>query len=166
MGLADYISSNPFAKTKKVSTYDHHFLLATISKIRGSFKHLIRHKTRTVQKFKRTLKLHSPSYSSSQSTAPQIPTLIQNDAQFCIKPVALQSLCCKRLLPLVPQLTSKNKTLNLHLGIPIASQMPSKILKPQIITNNSPLHKLHSINKFVANMLQKSNKMNMNNLNN
>ena len=43
-GLVDYISRNPFAKTKKVSTYDEKFLAATIFKIRDSVKHLIRNR--------------------------------------------------------------------------------------------------------------------------
>ena len=34
--------------------------------------------------------------------------------------------------------------------------MPSKILQSQIVPNNTSLHKSHSINKFVANALQKS----------
>ena len=33
--------------------------------------------------------------------------------------------------------------------------MPSNILKPQIVPNNPSLHKSHSMNKFVANALQK-----------
>ena len=35
-------------------------------------------------------------------------------------------------------------------------QMPSNILKPQIASNNPPLHKSHSINNFAANALRKS----------
>ena len=46
--------------------------------------------------------------------------------------------------------------MNPHLNIPFASQIPSEILKPQIVPNNPSLHKSHSINKFVANALQKS----------
>ena len=34
MGLVDYISRNPFDRAKKISTYDKHFVVATISKIR------------------------------------------------------------------------------------------------------------------------------------
>ena len=41
MGHADYISRNLFAKANKVSSYDEHFVVATISKIRDSFKHVI-----------------------------------------------------------------------------------------------------------------------------
>ena len=36
LGLVDYISRNPFAKAKKVSVYDEHFVVATISKSRDS----------------------------------------------------------------------------------------------------------------------------------
>ena len=47
MGLVDYISRNPFARAKKISTYDKHFVVATISKIRDSMKHLIVNKETT-----------------------------------------------------------------------------------------------------------------------
>ena len=88
--------------------------------------------------------------------APQIPTLIQKNSQVHIKPVALHSLHCHRLLTLAPQLTHHNSTVNQHLNIPFASQIPSKILQQQIVPNNPTLHKSHSINKFVANALHKS----------
>ena len=38
MGLVDYISRNPYARAKKISTYDEHFVVATISKILDSMK--------------------------------------------------------------------------------------------------------------------------------
>ena len=65
-------------------------------------------------------------------------------------------LHCKRLLPPAPQLTHQNSTVNPHLNIPFASQMPSKILKLQFVSNKPSLHKSHSINKIVANKLQNS----------
>ena len=79
--------------------------------------------------------------------------LIHNNSQVHIKPVALQSLHCKRLLPLAPQLTH-NSTVNPHFNKPFALQMPAKILRPQIVALNQSLHKSHS--KFVPNALQKS----------
>ena len=157
MGLVDYISRNSNAKAKKASTYDKHFAVATIFEICDSLKHLIRNKRNTIRKFNSILKLHSTYYSSNRPIAPQIPTLLRNNLQFHTKPVALQSLHCIRLLTLGPHLKSKNSTINPHLNIPFPSQMPSKILKPKIVPNNTPLHKSHSINKFVANVLQKSN---------
>ena len=42
MGLVNYISRKPFARAKKISTYDEHFVVATISKIRNPMKHLIK----------------------------------------------------------------------------------------------------------------------------
>ena len=74
MGLVYYISRNPFARAKKVSTYDEHFVVATLSETRNSTKHLIKNKQNTIQKFNRILKLHSPSSHSKQSIAPQIHT--------------------------------------------------------------------------------------------
>ena len=77
MRLVDYISRNPLARAKKVSTYDEHFVVATISKIRNSRKHLIKNKRNTLQKFNSILKLHSPSsYSKLQSPRKCIPHLI------------------------------------------------------------------------------------------
>ena len=60
MGLVDYTSGNPLARVKKISTYDEHFVVATICKIRNSVKHLIKSKQNTLHKFKSILKLHSP----------------------------------------------------------------------------------------------------------
>ena len=51
MGLVDYISRNPFARATKISTYDEQFVLATISKIRDSMKHLITFKQNATKKF-------------------------------------------------------------------------------------------------------------------
>ena len=59
MGIVDYISRNLFAKANKIfSAYHEHFVVATIPKIRNRFKHLIRNKSQTVQKFNRKIKLH------------------------------------------------------------------------------------------------------------
>ena len=51
MGLVEYMSRNPFARAKKVSTYDEHFVVATTSKLRNSIKHLIKNKRNKKQKF-------------------------------------------------------------------------------------------------------------------
>ena len=64
MGLVDYISRIRFARAKKISTYDEHFVVATISIIRNSMKHIIENKQNTIQKFNSILKLHSPSSHS------------------------------------------------------------------------------------------------------
>ena len=69
MGLVDYISRNSFNKAKKFSSYDEHLLVATQTKIRDSFKHLIQNKTRTVQKLNDILKLHLPSLINSANRA-------------------------------------------------------------------------------------------------
>ena len=49
MGFVDYLFRNPFAKTEIVSSYEEHFVVATISKIQNSFKHLIKHKLQTLR---------------------------------------------------------------------------------------------------------------------
>ena len=156
MGLVDYISRNPFAKAKNVSAYNENFVVATISKIRDSFKHLIQNKRHIVQKFNRILKLHSPSYSANRLIALQIPTLIRNNPKFCIKKVALKLSHYNTLLTFASQLATKSKVINPHLNMSIAPQMPSQNLKPQFALKNLPLHKSHSINKFATNALQKS----------
>ena len=92
IGLVDYISRNPFARAKKVSSYDEHFVKATISKTRNSMKHLIKNKQNTLQKFNSILKLHSPSSHSKQSIAPQMHTPLYTNSQIIIKPNAPQSL--------------------------------------------------------------------------
>ena len=61
MGLVDYISRNPFARAKKISTYDEHFVVATISKIRDSMKLFITNRQTTTTKFINILKLNLPS---------------------------------------------------------------------------------------------------------
>ena len=56
MGLVDYISRNPYARAKKISTYDEHFVVATISTIRNSMKDLIINKKNATKKFNSILK--------------------------------------------------------------------------------------------------------------
>ena len=90
MGVVDYISRNLFARAKKVSTDDEHFLVATIPKIRNSMKDLIKNKRNTLQKFNSILKLHSPSSYSKQSIAPQMHTSLNTNSQISIIPVAPQ----------------------------------------------------------------------------
>ena len=58
MGLEDYLSRNPFAQARKVSTIDEHFVVATIYKNRDSMKHLIPNKQNTTQKINSILKVH------------------------------------------------------------------------------------------------------------
>ena len=50
MGLVDYISRTPFARAKKISIYDEHFVVATMSKIRDSMKHLTTNKQNATKK--------------------------------------------------------------------------------------------------------------------
>ena len=151
MGIVDYISRNPFAKAKEISAYDKHFVVATISIIRVSFKHLIRNKLHTVQKFNRILKLHSPSYPANRLIAPQKLTLIRNISKFCIEQIALQPSHYNTLLPLASQLAPKRKIINPHLDMSIAPRMSSQNLKLQFALNNLPLHKSDSIDKFATN---------------
>ena len=61
MGLVDYISQNPFARAKKISVYDEHVVVATISKIRHSFKHFIQPKSSVLQKLNNIIKQNSPN---------------------------------------------------------------------------------------------------------
>ena len=119
-GLVDYISRNSFTKAKKFSACDKYFVVETISKVRNSFKQLIRNKMHTVQKFNRILKLHLPSYPANRLIAPQIPTIIQKNSQIRIKPVAIQSSHSNTLLPVASQLTPKNEIINPHLKMSIA----------------------------------------------
>ena len=90
IGLVEYISRNPFAKAKKTSSYDEHFVVATISKTRDFFKRLIKHKLQTVKKLNGFLKLHSPSILSNRLIVPQKPSLIHNNPQHRIKAIASQ----------------------------------------------------------------------------
>ena len=73
MGLVDNVSRNLFAKAKKGSAYDKHFVVATISKTRDSLKQLLQNKMQTVQKLKIIIKLNSPSNSANRLFAPQVP---------------------------------------------------------------------------------------------
>ena len=156
MGLVDYISRNPFAETKKVSTYDEHFVVATISRIRDSMKHLIQNKQITTQDFNSILKVHLPTYHSNQLIATQMPTSFNYNPQFNTKSAASQSLNCRKLLPFAPQLTLSNSTVNPYLITLFASQMLFKIANSQFVPNNSTANNSHSINKFTAKALQKS----------
>ena len=77
MGLVDYISQNPVTKAKKISSYDEDFVVATISKIQDSCKHLIEHKLLTIHKLNSILKSNSPIPKPIKQIA-QRTTIIEN----------------------------------------------------------------------------------------
>ena len=154
IGLVDYISSKLFAKPKKISRYDQHFVIAKKSKIFD--ENLFQNKQNTIQKLNDILKLHSPSYHSNQLIAPQMPTSINDNSQFNNKPVASESLHCRKLLPFATQLTLSNSNVSPYLNTPLASQMPSKISNSQFVPNNLTSNNSHFVNKFTAKALQKS----------
>ena len=157
MGLVDYISRNPFAKAEKVSTYDEHFVVATISKIRNSMKHLVRDKQNTIQNLNSILKLKSPSSKLNQLIAPLMHISLNINSQFSTKPVASKSLQYSKKLSFAPQLTLSNSIVNPPLNIPFASQMPLQNTKSEIAQNNFTTNNSHSINKFAAKAVQNSN---------
>ena len=101
MGLVDYISRNPFARAKKISTYDEHFVVATISKIRDSMKSLIINKQKTTKKFSSILMSILPSQKLKQPFAPRLPTLLNIKSPNCNEAFASQLTPS----PFVPQLT-------------------------------------------------------------
>ena len=156
MGLVDYISRNPFAKAKKIFTYDEHFVVATISKIRDSMKHLITNKQIAHKKFSSILKPHLPSHKLKRPFAPQLHTSLNTSSQISKEAFATQSLPSPLKAPFVTQLTLTNSKINPHLKQPFASQMPPKVIKSQFAPNNCKVNISHSINKFAAKEVQMS----------
>ena len=90
MGLVDYISRNPFARAKNISTYDEHFVVATISKIRDSMKHLIVNKQTATKKFKSILKSNLPVQKVKRPFAPRLPTPLSVNSPNCKEAFASQ----------------------------------------------------------------------------
>ena len=156
MGLVHYISRNPFARAKKLSTCDERFFVATISKIRDSMKHLITNKQNAIKKFNSILKSHLPSHKSKRPFAPQLPTLLNNNSHVRNKAFASQSLALPPKAPFATQLTLTNSKINQHFKHPFASQMPLKVTKLQFAPNNCKVNNSHSINKFAAKDAQMS----------
>ena len=150
IGLVDYISRNPFARAKKISTYDEKFVVATISKIRDSMKHLITNKQNITKKINSILKSHLPSHNLKQPFAPQLPTLLNTNSHIRNKAFALQSLPLPPKAPFATQLTLTNSKINQHFKHPFASQMPLKVTKLQFAPNNCKVTNSHSINKYAA----------------
>ena len=140
MGLVDYISRNPFARAKKISTYYEHFVVATISKIRNSMKSLIKNKQNALQKLNSILKLHSPSFPLKEPFAPQMHTPLNTNSQICSKPLASQLLSPQKKVPFASQLTPSNSTINPHLIYPFASQIPLKVKKSHFALNNCKMN--------------------------
>ena len=153
MRLEDYISRSPFAKAKKDSSYDAHFVVATISKIRDCFKHLIQNNLQTVKKLNGILKLHSSPQSPNKLIAPQIPSLVNNNSQLWITAGASQSPYQINSSTLALQLAYKNKAINPHLKLPFASRIPRQNSSPQFEVKNLPIDKSQSNKKFSANTL-------------
>ena len=156
MGLVDYISRNPYARAKKISTYDEHSVVATISKIRDSMKHLITNKQNATKKFNSILKSNLPSHKLKRPFAPQPPTLLNTNSHIRNKAFASQSLPLPPKTPFATQLTLTNSKINQHFKHPFASQMPLKVTKLQFAPNNCKVNNSHSINKFAAKEMQMS----------
>ena len=150
MGLVDFISRNPFARAKKISTYDEHFVVATISKIRDSMKHLIINKQTATKKFKSILKSNLPLQKVKRPFAPRLPTSLSVNSPNCKEAFASQITTSPLKTPFVPQLTLPNSKINSHFEHPFASQMPLKVTKLQFALNNRKVNNSHSINKFAA----------------
>ena len=156
MGLVDYISRNPFARAKKISTYDEHFVVATISKIRDSMKHLILNKQTATQKFKSILKSNLPLQKLKRPFAPQLPTSLSVNSPNCKEAFASRLTTSQLKTPFVPQLTLPNSKINSHSEQPFASQMPLKVTKLQFALHNRKVNNSHSLNKFAAKEVQMS----------
>ena len=88
MGLVDYISRNPFARAKKISTYGEHFVVATISKIRNSMKHLIINKQTATKKFQSILKSDLPKLKVTRPFASRLTTSQSDNSPNCKKAFA------------------------------------------------------------------------------
>ena len=68
-------------------------------------EHLIQKKHNSKQKLNSIIKIHLLTYHSNQLSAPQMPTSLNYNPQFITKPLASQSLHCRKLLPFTPQIT-------------------------------------------------------------
>ena len=158
MGLVDYISISrkPFARAKKIATYDEHFVVATISKTRNSMKHLIKNKQKALQKFNSILKLHSPSFHPKHSFAQQMHTPLNTNSQISTKPLASQLLLSQTKVPFASQLTLSNSIVNPHLNPPFASQIPLKVRRSQFVPNYCKVNNSHSIKEVAAKEVQMS----------
>ena len=156
MGLVDYISRNPFARAKKISTYDELFVAATISKIRDSMKHLIINKQTATKKFKSILKSNLPLQKVKRPFAPRLPTSLSVNSPNCKEAFASRLTNSPLKTPFVPQLTLPNSKINSHSEHPFASQMPLKLTKLQFALNNRKVNNSHSINKIAAKEVQMS----------
>ena len=154
MGLVDYISRNPFARAKKLSTYDEHFVVATISRIRDSMKHLITNRQTATTKFRNILKSNLPSLKFTQPFASRLTIPKSNNSTNCDKASASQLTISPLKPPFARQLTHTNSKLNPYSVHPFASQMPPKFTKLQFVPNHRKVNNLHSINKFAAKEVQ------------
>ena len=152
MGLVDYISRNPFARAKKISTYDEHFVVATISKIRDSMKHLITNRQTATKKFRNILKSNLPSLKVTRPFASRLTISQSDNSPNCKK--ASQLTVSPLKTPFAPQLTHANSKINPYSVHQFASQMPPKVTKLQFVPNHRKVNNSHSINKFAAKEVQ------------
>ena len=117
MGHVDYISRNPHARAKKISTYDEHFVVATISIIRNSMKYLIINKQNATKNFNSVLKSNRASHKLKRPFAPQLPILQTSKSHIRSKAFALQSLPSLPKTPFATQLTLTTSKSNPYLHI-------------------------------------------------
>ena len=114
MGLIDYIFQNTFAKAKKISAYDEHFVVVTISKNKNPFKQTIQTKSSVLQKFNNINKYNTPSTELYEVFAPRTPICTNKNSQLKKKLIALQlpnlkpSLSITSQFPLPISITSNH----------------------------------------------------------
>ena len=91
IGLVEYITRNPFAKIKQISSYGAYIKVATTSTLRKFFKHLIKRKPQTLRKLNRILKSNSALLQSTRWIASQSTYLVNDNSQIQIKAMASHS---------------------------------------------------------------------------
>ena len=120
-------------------------------------KNLIK-KQNALQKVNSILKLHSPSFPSKQSFAPQMHTPLNTNSQISTKPLASQLLSSQKKVPFASQITFSNSKINPSVNSPFISQILLRVRKSQFALNNCRVNNSHSINKFAAKEVQMSDK--------
>ena len=96
------------------------------------------------------------SHKLKQPFAPRLPTLLNVNSPNCNETFASQLTHSPVKTPFLPQLPLPKSKINSQFKHPFASQTPLKVTKLQFALNNRKVNNSHSINKFAAKEVQKS----------
>ena len=156
MGLNVYVFRNPFAKLDKISTNDEDFLVATLSKIRQSFKHIRKTQPLAFGKLNAILQPYLQNQNLNTNITSSKTLFKINNQPLSNSSATSHILDTKQSLPNASQKPPSNNWLKQSSHTLFAPQLALPFLRSKLAVRIKPKNRSLSISKISANILQNS----------